>query len=488
VSASCPRCGARFPDRRLDLCPICLLEADLPPARLGEALELLEEIGRGGMGAVYRAHHARLGRDVAVKFLPEDLATDPGFEKRLAREARALARLSHPGIVAVHDLGREQERSYIVMEYVDGAPLSDSLPVPVGRAVEIARQACDALAHAHAQGLVHRDIKPSNLLLARDGRLKIADFGLARLTPRSGDALWTVTSPDQAAGTPAYMSPEALAGADPDPRMDVFSLGVVLYEAVTGRRPHGEVEPLPGGLDLVVRRALAADPARRYPSADAMAGALSAVARRLPSPQASSASGLPPDERNWLNAVALLQALATAGALWAVLLSVTPRLVAPGEVMPLVMIGTERLTDGRLVSRARFETAATLVAVALAVVAVAAYGFLRRHWREAGLDRPSPDTPLGESGWVLGAGLLSIGVYGVRLALMGLGYAWPSVYIPLLGGLIELGALVLVWIAVLEARRISRPLSHEARLWLGLALALSPPVIELLRYLLAWRP
>jgi serine/threonine-protein kinase len=156
VNETCPRCGRRYPTGRIGLCPACLLQADIAPALLGGSLELIEEIGRGGMG----------------------LASQPDFEKRFEREARALALLGHPGIVAVHDFGREEGRSYIVMEYVEGQALSAAIPLPPRRAVEVARQVLDALAYAHGRGVVHRDIKPENILLDGSGRVKVTDFGI----------------------------------------------------------------------------------------------------------------------------------------------------------------------------------------------------------------------------------------------------------------------------------------------------------------------
>ncbi|HKC13298.1 MAG TPA: protein kinase, partial [Vicinamibacteria bacterium] len=138
----------------MEVCPVCLLEADVSPALLGETLELLEEIGRGGMGTVYRARHLRLDRIVAVKFLAEPLASQPEFRRRLEREARALAMLNHPNIVAVYDFGEEGDRSYIVMEYVEGQPLSERLPLPEAMARDVAGQVCHALAYAHRQGIV----------------------------------------------------------------------------------------------------------------------------------------------------------------------------------------------------------------------------------------------------------------------------------------------------------------------------------------------
>ena len=212
-SAACPRCGRAYPEGRLGLCPACLLDADIPPARLGDSLELLDEIGRGGMGTVWKARHLRLGRTVAVKFLAPELAAQPDFERRLEREARALALLSHPGIVAVHDYGREEGVGYIVMEYVEGAPLSSVIPLPVDRAVVIARRVLEALAYAHRRGVVHRDVKPENILVDAAGAVKVTDFGIARLV--SGDADPGITAVGRVAGTPRYLAPEALAGAAP---------------------------------------------------------------------------------------------------------------------------------------------------------------------------------------------------------------------------------------------------------------------------------
>jgi serine/threonine-protein kinase len=387
ASGLCARCGAALPAS--GVCVRCLYERELPPLVLGGSIEVEDEIGRGGMGAVYRAQHRGLGRRVAVKFLPPALAAQTAFRERFAREARALGRLDHPHIVGVHDCGEEDGQPYIVMEYVDGAPLAAQMPLPVDRALAIGAQVCDALAYAHAHGVVHRDIKPDNILVDAAGRVKVADFGIARLV--DGDAR-LITAPEQTAGTPHYQSPEALAGAPPDPRMDLYALGVVLYQLITGRLPLGDFAPLPGRLDGVVRRALATDPARRYRDADEMRRALEGAA---PAP----ATTLPPDERTWIYAVALLQAISCAVALWALLLSVSPRVVAPGEVLPLIMIPGERLADGRIVSWARFETWPTLAALATFVVAITAYGALRWHWRRAGIEEHAPDRRVPRPAW-----------------------------------------------------------------------------------------
>lgn len=477
---ACSRCGTRYPEGRFTVCPRCLSDAELSPAMLGDSLELIEEIGRGGMSTVWKARHLRLDRTVAVKFLSEDLAAQPEFTLRFEREAHALARLNHPAIVAIHDFGREGDRPYIVMEYVAGRDLAACLPLPPERACEVALHVLDALAYAHAQGIVHRDIKPQNILVDDSGRVKVTDFGLARLVAQ-GPSGWTVTTAGRLLGTPAYMAPEALSGAPPDPRMDVFSVGVLLYEMVTGRRPIGDFPSLEGPMGSVVRRALAPEPERRYASAGEMRGELAAARQEEP-------GRLSGEERYWLRAVALVQTLATAVALWAFVLSVTPRVLGPGDLQPLIMLGTERLPDGRVVSRARFETWPTLAALAAVVFALSAQALLRRHWREARLERFQPDDPLPEARAVLACGAVSVGTYVFRRLLETFGIMTASAYIPIIGGLIELAALFFVWTAVLEAWRRHRPLHREARLWLGFSLALVPPAVELTLYLVSWRP
>jgi len=477
MSETCPRCGARYPPGRLGACPLCLLDADVPPALLGDSIELLEEVGRGGMGTVYRARHRRLDRIVAVKFLPPEAAASPDFERRLEREARALARLDHPNVVAVHDLGREGEASYIVMEYVDGRPLSELLPLPRDRALDVALQVAAALACAHRAGIVHRDVKPENVLVDAGGRVKVADFGIARLLA-PGDE-WRVTSADGVLGTPRYMAPEALSGAPPDPRMDVYSLGVLVQETITGR-PAGSSEALPADVRAIVARATARDPRERYASIEEMARDLLAAQ--------GGAGTLASDERQWLWAAALLQTLAVAVGLWAFVVSVTPKVLAPGDVQPLIMIGTERLADGRLVSRARFEVWPTLATLGMAALALAGQGLLRRHWRDAGLERRAPQEPVPESRRVLWLGVLAIALYALRKGLQALGFSAGMTYVPLLGGALETATLFFVWVAVLEAWRTSRPLLREKALWLGLGLALVPPTVDLVGYVTSWSP
>ncbi len=300
---TCPQCGdAIAGDSPEGLCPRCLLQSGFaegaastppsgvttphhgtfvppPPAELAKHfphLEILELLGQGGMGAVYKARQPNLDRLVAVKILPPEWGKDPAFAERFAREAKALARLTHPHIVAVHDFGERDGLFYLVMEYVDGANLRHILQegqLNPSEALAIIPQICDALQYAHEEGVVHRDIKPENILLDSKGRVKIADFGLAKLLNRPR-AAFTLTGSQQVMGTLDYMAPEQrLRPQEVDHRADIYSLGVVLYEMLTGELPLGRFEPpsqkvrVDARLDEVVFRALEREPARRYQKA-----------------------------------------------------------------------------------------------------------------------------------------------------------------------------------------------------------------------------
>ena len=240
-------------------------------------------LGHGGMASVYLGRDTELDRPVAVKILAENAAADDGLRERFVREARLAARLQHPNVVSVYDAGEDEGRPYIVMEHVEGETLSEVLGrrgrLPAEEARGLALQAARALAHAHAAGLVHRDVKPQNLLLRRDGTLKIADFGIARAA--EGTAL---TQAGTVLGTAAYLAPEQALGEDVTPAADVYSLGAVIYELLTGRPPYEfdsladladkqrrhaitpvrELVPeVPRELEDVVMRSLARNPAYR---------------------------------------------------------------------------------------------------------------------------------------------------------------------------------------------------------------------------------
>ena len=308
----CPKCGADLPaDAPAGICPKCLLQAGLagqgsiephaggsrplsaeeraaatvqPSSRLATPyletlarqfpqLEILEHLGQGGMGVVYKARQRHLNRLVAVKILPPSVGGDPAFAERFTREAQALAQLNHPNIVQVYDFGRTEEFFYFVMEYVDGVNLRVLIrehKLEPEQALKIVPQICDALQFAHDEGIVHRDIKPENILIDKKGRVKIADFGLAKLLGRAPEEL-SLTGTGQLMGTLGYMAPEQLQEAHTvDHRADIYSLGVVFYEMLTGKLPIGRFDPpskrvhVDVRLDEVVLRSLESEPGRRY--------------------------------------------------------------------------------------------------------------------------------------------------------------------------------------------------------------------------------
>ena len=476
----CAQCSAILPPGDAALCPRCLLAGHGPLSLVGGALELGEEIGRGAMGHVFRARHVRLDRMVAVKFLSSELAADPDMKRRIEREARALALLSHPNIVHVFDSGEDEGQSYIVMELVEGRPLSACIPLHPDQAVAMALQVCDALAYAHEKGVIHRDIKPENILVEANGHVKVTDFGIARLQV-AGTTDWKLTATGMTSGTPPYLAPEALQGAPPDPRLDVYALGVVLYQTVMGRLPIGSFESLPGGLDRVVRKALAPDPKQRTQTAIALRNELAAL-------HLTTDDELPGDERFWMYGAAMVSTAAAATGIWAGMTSLTPRVVREGEIDALTHVITEQLPDGRWISRARFETGPALGSVAAVGLAFAALGLLRRHWREAHLDHPTPMRPLIESRRLLWVGLACVGTYVARRWLEAIGFGRISLYAPLLGGILELAALFYLFLGMLQAWRTARPLSREPVLFGGLALALVPPTIEFATFLARWKP
>jgi len=301
----CPRCGAVLPANAPEgLCPRCLAalpfgpetavtaeperpaQPPLSPEELAPhfpQLEIFECLGRGGMGVVYKARQKSLNRLVALKLLAPERADDPQFAARFEKEAQALAALNHPNIVGVHDFGQAGGFYYLLMEFVDGANLRQLLQtrrLTPKEALGIVPPVCDALEFAHEHGIVHRDIKPENLLLDKAGRVKIADFGIAKIIgapPAESGAKGkrpTTATATLAVGTPAYAAPEQReANGEADHRADIYSLGVVLYEMLTGERPKDKLEPpskrvqLDVRIDEIVLRALQDTPERRYQTA-----------------------------------------------------------------------------------------------------------------------------------------------------------------------------------------------------------------------------
>src|ERR671936_668982 len=260
---------------------------------------ILRKLGSGGMANVYLAEDQELGRRVAIKILNDRHANDDQFVERFRREAKNAAGLSHPNIVSIYDRGEAEGTYYIAMEYLEGRTLKELIvsrgPAPIPVAIDYARQILSALRFAHRNGIVHRDIKPHNVLVDGEGRVKVTDFGIARAGAAS-----QMTEAGSIVGTAQYLSPEQAKGTAVDQRSDIYSLGIVLYELLTGSVPftgdtpveiamkHISETPVPPSekrpevphdLDLVVVRALAKDPGDRYPSAEEMDADLERVAR-----------------------------------------------------------------------------------------------------------------------------------------------------------------------------------------------------------------
>jgi serine/threonine protein kinase/tetratricopeptide (TPR) repeat protein len=294
-----------------------------PGSRIGH-FTVLARLGAGGMGEVWRAHDERLGRDIAIKVLPAELAGDPERLRRFEQEARATAALNHPNILAIYDIGSHEGRPFIVEELLEGRSLRETLAngaMPVGEAVRVVEQISHGLAAAHARGIVHRDLKPENVFVTVNGAVKVLDFGLARVAtaaygPARETSLPTETVPGTVLGTAGYMAPEQVRAEPADPRSDVFACGCVLYELLTGRRafarqtaaetltailrepveaPSRGVAGVSPAVDRVVARCLEKRPEDRFQSARELASALaSTAAARMPN---RTAGRVEPSER-----------------------------------------------------------------------------------------------------------------------------------------------------------------------------------------------
>ncbi|MEI6291286.1 MAG: WD40 repeat domain-containing serine/threonine protein kinase [Chloroflexota bacterium] len=260
--------------------------------------EIKSELGRGGMATVYRAYDPRFEREVAIKVLPRELLHDPQFRVRFEREAKTIAALEHPAIVPVYDVGDEDGQPYFVMRCMTGGSLADTIgqgPMQLGSAARIMERIAPAMDEAHSKGIVHRDLKPGNILFDRGGEPYVSDFGIAKMTQSQG----TTVTGGVIIGTPAYMSPEQAQGEKVDGRSDVYALGVILYEMLSGVQPYQATTPmaivvkhitdpiphildkapnLPAGIEAVIEKAMAKNPAERFGSAGEFSLALTAIA------------------------------------------------------------------------------------------------------------------------------------------------------------------------------------------------------------------
>jgi len=318
----CAKCMAGFAQKSSE--PTAPPE-DLPlkPGQTFHGLEIIELLGKGGMGVVYKARQPALDRLVALKILPQKMALDPDFQNRFIREAKALGSLSHPNIVAVYDFGADSGLFFFAMEYVDGTNLRQVLrdrKLTPEQALKIVPQLCDALEIAHTEGVVHRDIKPENILLDKKGRVKIADFGLAKLVGADVAAANMLTVTNMVMGTPHYMAPEQVENPKSvDHRADIYAIGVVFYEMLTGELPIGRFE-LPSKkvqvdvrLDDVVLKALEKSPERRYQNASDVKEAVTkatAVTSTVDSYSPTVITPRPAEKKGKLPVVAGLAALA----------------------------------------------------------------------------------------------------------------------------------------------------------------------------------
>ncbi|MHB1469685.1 MAG: protein kinase domain-containing protein [Solirubrobacteraceae bacterium] len=353
--------------------------------------QLEGRLGFGGMSTVHLALDTRLERKVAVKLLAEHLADDPTFVSRFKREAQAAARLVHPNVVQIFDSGQDESSGqyFIVMEYIEGKSgaeiLRDDGWVEVDEAVSIIEQACEGLHYAHRHGVVHRDVKPGNLLRSHEGEVKLADFGIAKATEQS-----SITQVGSVLGTAAYLAPEQARGEEAGPRADLYALGVVTYQLISGRLPYDassltelalkqqQEEPLPldelvdgvpRELGEAVSIALALDLRDRYDTARAMGEAIAAGARGV----APRRSGARQQSRDATGATSVLSA---GGADWTrPTTAVTPRRPRQGPVRPAYAPIT---TSEPPTTHARRRVVATLLALLIAVIVIVALFFALR--------------------------------------------------------------------------------------------------------------
>jgi predicted Ser/Thr protein kinase len=436
----CPQCHLPLaPNAPQGLCPSCLAKVALgsdpvtpvatininqlagqatpatrvapDPAQLAAQfpqLEIIELLGMGGMGMVYKARQPRLDRFVALKILPVESQQHPSFAERFGREAKALAKLNHPGIVNIYDFGQTGQYYYFVMEYVDGMNLRHLLhnqPLEPRQALELVTQICTALQFAHDEGVVHRDIKPENILLNKRGQVKIADFGLAKLLGTAPDTALTMSQ--AAMGTMNYMAPEQRLNAQAvDHRADIYSLGVVFYEMLTGEVPMGRFEApskrvqVDVRLDEVVLKALEREPARRYQQVSEVKTGVETITSTMPQQKKGTAAleafkSQPPPEFAKMVLKAMIGPVFLCLALWFVvpylaclfglaflvaglsisLLGWRYKEVSQGLRWPQLPPAVRRRGNWRL-------AAATALSIAAFLVAMATFPIRKTEWRE----------------------------------------------------------------------------------------------------------
>jgi serine/threonine protein kinase len=313
-----------------------MMQTSTQPMQYGR-YKILNELGRGAMGVVYKAHDPQINRIIALKMLREDRVTSNEFVQRFLKEAMAVGRLSHPGIVTVYDVGQDHGTIYIAMEFLEGTPLDELMVTrqfTLEEIVSIGIQTAQALQYAHQHGIIHRDIKPPNIIYSPEGAIRVTDFGIARIEDPEGHGM---TQIGQVLGTPRYMSPEQAMGQDLDGRSDLYSLGVILYQLTTGKRPvQGEtmaaifhsitqdtpesphvLDPrLPKALSVAIMRLLEKDPANRFADGNALIAALKEcllAPSPLPGSVATAPQPPPPQKKQGKKLIGLVAGLFLLG-------------------------------------------------------------------------------------------------------------------------------------------------------------------------------